>query len=157
MHRKSTASTLARLIGTWFGCGLSPVAPGTVGTLGALPLFWFMRKLDAPLYWGAVVLISALGIWASEVVARDTGSKDPQLVVIDEVAGVLISLGFVLHGGFIAWGVAVILFRVFDIWKPLWIRNAERAKPPGLGIMLDDLVAGAVAGVLTMLFVRVLG
>src|SRR5690606_21454131 len=105
---------LALLIGQWFGTGLSPVGPGTVGSAGALPLFWLMRDLNVFLYWGLTFLISGVGIVISQRCSEVLGEKDPSSVVIDEVAGVLIALGLVQHGPLWLLGMAWILFRVFD-------------------------------------------
>lgn len=135
----------ATVIATWFGCGLSPIAPGTVGTLGALPL-WLAVRGGGRLAIGAAALAAALvGAWAAGVVARERGTDDPQIVVIDEVAGVLVALAAAppTAPGAVA---AVLLFRVFDIAKPFPVRQAERL-PGGWGIMADDLVAGAVAAI----------
>jgi phosphatidylglycerophosphatase A len=141
-------------LSTWFGCGYAKKAPGTVGSLGALPLFALLQygvPNSAFLYWAVVVALCALGTLAADRFARATGTKDPQQVVIDEVAGVLIALGFVRSGGPLALAVAWVLFRALDILKPWPISLAEKAKPPGLGIMLDDLVAGFFAGLAALL------
>ncbi|MBX3208685.1 MAG: phosphatidylglycerophosphatase A [Labilithrix sp.] len=141
---------VARVLATWFGCGLSPIAPGTVGTLGALPL-WYAVRGGGPLVVLAVaVLVTLVGVWSAGVVARASGVKDPQLVVIDEVAGVLVALAAApptTRGVF----AAVVFFRLFDMTKPFPARRAEKL-PGGWGIVLDDVVAGLQAA----LVVRVL-
>ncbi|MEO8214824.1 MAG: phosphatidylglycerophosphatase A, partial [Myxococcales bacterium] len=117
------------------------VAPGTVGTLGALPLYLLIRD-GGPVVVGAVAaLVTAVGIWAAGRVARRLGKKDPQIVCIDEVAGVLITLLPAPHTtvGLIA---GVVLFRLFDQFKPWPARLAERRLPGGFGIVLDDVFAG---------------
>lgn len=134
---------LAHILATWFGCGLSPVAPGTVGTLGALPLWWLLRGSGAFAVLGAAALVTIIGIWSSGVVATASRTKDPQRVVIDEVAGVLVALGASPQDIRSA-AIAVALFRVFDILKPFPARRAERL-PGGWGIVLDDVVAGIQA------------
>jgi phosphatidylglycerophosphatase A len=139
---------LARLISTWFGCGYSPVAPGTVGTVGALPLVYALSRLGTVPYWVGTLVITLLGVWASGRYARDRGEKDPGSAVIDEVSGTLIAIGFVLGAGWLAIIAAVLLFRVFDIWKPGPINTAQNL-PGGLGIMADDILAGLAAGALT--------
>jgi phosphatidylglycerophosphatase A len=106
---------IAFVLGTWFGCGLSKIAPGTVGSLGALPLHFALSRLSQVEHWSAVVLISLVGIWASHRVSVVLGQKDPQRVVIDEVAGVLIAMGAVRSFGPMAIAVAFALFRLFDI------------------------------------------
>jgi phosphatidylglycerophosphatase A len=135
--------TIARVIATWFGCGRSPVAPGTVGTLGALPL-WFAVRGGGP----KAVLVTAaamtlIGVWAAGVFAAERGAKDPQEVVVDEVAGVLVALT-AAPPSFAGTALAVVLFRVFDITKPFPTRHAEQL-PGGWGIVLDDVVAGMQA------------
>ncbi len=143
---RTSLDRLALLLGQWFGTGLSPVGPGTVGSVGALPLFWIMRDLHVFLYWGLTVVISGLGILISQRCSEVLGEKDPSSVVIDEVAGVLIALGLVQHGPLWLLGLAWILFRVFDIAKPGLIYRAQYWSPAGVGIMIDDVIAGAVAG-----------
>ena len=138
---------VARVIATWFGCGYSPIAPGTVGTLGALPFAYGLSTLGPVPYWAGTVAATAGGVWASERMARDLGVKDPQSVVIDEVAGTLIAVGLALPLGPWAALAAVALFRFFDIVKPGPIDTAQKL-PGGLGIMADDVLAGIVAGLL---------
>jgi phosphatidylglycerophosphatase A len=142
---------IAYALATWFGCGLSPVAPGTVGTLGALPL-WFAVRGGGPLViFATAVVVTLVGVWSAGVVARRSGAKDPQFVVIDEAAGVLLALAGSPEStrGAIA---AVVLFRLFDMTKPFPARRAERL-PNGWGIVLDDVVAGVQAAIA----VRLLG
>lgn len=140
---------MALLIGQWFFTGRAPVGPGTVGSAGALPLFFLMRSLSVPIYWALTVGISLLGIAVSERCAKILGEKDPSSVVIDEVAGVLIALGVVRHGPLWVLGLAWVLFRALDIAKPWVIDRVQYLSPPGLGIMADDLLAGLVAGLLS--------
>lgn len=131
---------LARTLATWFGCGLSPIAPGTVGTIGALPL-WFLVRGAGPIgVLATAIVVTLVGVWSAGVVAQKSGLKDPQTVVIDEVAGVLVALTFAPQT---SRGVAcaVLLFRLFDITKPFPARRAEKL-PGGWGIVLDDIVAG---------------
>jgi phosphatidylglycerophosphatase A len=147
---------VANLVATWFGCGLSPVAPGTVGSLGTIPLYLLLRSSPALVYWGSVALVIALGTWAAQRVAESRGDKDPQRVVVDEVAGVLIAAGFVRERE-LGWQLAALVgFRVFDIWKPGPIRRAESLPPIGFGIMADDLLAGLVAGLIVFSLASVL-
>ncbi|HVH43505.1 MAG TPA: phosphatidylglycerophosphatase A [Labilithrix sp.] len=136
---------LAQVLATWFGCGLSPVAPGTVGTLGALPLWFAVRGGGPVAVLGTAVVVTLVGVWSGGVVARSSGIKDPQRVVIDEVAGVLVALAATPPT---ARGVAaaVLLFRVFDMTKPFPARRAEKL-PGGWGIVIDDVVAGFQAAV----------
>ena len=140
------ARLLAHGLATWFGCGLSPRAPGTVGSLGAVPLHLLLARAPAPLHAAAVLLLSAAGTWAAQRYATTSGEDDPQRVVIDEVAGTLIAMGLVRNAPASIQLAALVAFRVFDIWKPGPIRRVEHVQPAGVGIMLDDLLAGACAG-----------
>ena len=130
------------LLATWFGCGYAPVAPGTVGTLGALPLYLILRPFGAWLVLASAVVLTFVGVWSASIVLLRTGLADPQVVVIDEVAGVL----FVLAASPpTAIGVvsSVALFRLFDVLKPWPAFVAERALPRGWGVVFDDVFAGA--------------
>lgn len=143
----SAARRTAYVLGTWFGTGKFPVAPGTVGSLGAVPLHWLLRTTH-PLVHAAVVLgVTGVGIWAAQRIAEDKGDDDPSLVVIDEVAGTLLAMGLVRSRSLAIQLAALGLFRLFDIWKPGLIGKAEHLEPPGVGIMADDLVAGVLAGI----------
>jgi len=148
---------VAFVIGTWFGCGESPKAPGTVGSIGAVPVHLLLVTLPVTYHWAVIALITALGIWASQRISDALGQKDPQRVVVDEVAGVLIAMACVRTAPAAAAAAAFVLFRFFDITKLGPVGMAERAKPAGLGIMADDLVAGAIAGILARLGVMALG
>jgi phosphatidylglycerophosphatase A len=137
--RRSAAWTLA----TWFGCGLAPYAPGTVGALGAIPLYWLAIRGGRAGVGAAAVAVTLVGVWAASVVARELGKKDPQLVVVDEVAGMLVTM---LPMELLSWravAVGFVLFRVLDIAKPWPVRDFERF-PGGWGIVLDDVVAGVI-------------
>lgn len=140
------AALPARLLATWFGCGHSPKAPGTVGSLGAVPLHFALCTLGPLPHAAAIVTLSALGVWASNEIARAEGIEDPQTVVIDEVCGTLIAMGMVSSGSIGIRVLALALFRVFDIWKPGPIDSAQRLEPAGVGIMADDVLAGLAAG-----------
>ena len=140
------AALPARLLATWFGCGLSPIAPGTVGSLGAVPLHFALAALGPLPHAAAVAGLSLAGIWASNRVAEAEGVEDPQKVVIDEVCGTLIAMGMVSGAGFGIRLLALGLFRVLDITKPGPIDSVQRLEPAGVGIMADDLLAGVVAG-----------
>lgn len=133
-------------ISVFFGSGLAPVAPGTFGSIAAMalwgPLVWFSP------HWGLILLASLLvfllGIPASAAGARAFGTDDPGHVVIDEVAG----LGLALVVAQPVWWHLVLgfaLFRFFDIVKPWPVAWADRRVHGGLGIMLDDMIAGAYA------------
>jgi phosphatidylglycerophosphatase A len=151
MPGQVSGSRTASVIATWFGCGLAPRAPGTVGSLGAVPLHLLLRLLPVEAHVALVLATLAGGTWAAHHYALDRGQKDPQSVVIDEVAGSLLALGLVRDHSFWLQLLALALFRLFDIWKPGPIRQAERLSPTGVGIMADDVLAGLLAGGLAAL------
>ncbi|MEX2262522.1 MAG: phosphatidylglycerophosphatase A [Bryobacteraceae bacterium] len=138
---------VAVLIATWFGCGYSPVAPGTAGALAALLIAWPLADLTGwhPL-WLAVVSLAAMpvSVWASTITARKMARKDPGVVVVDEVLGQWMALSGAAVLSARAWVLAFLLFRLFDIWKPWPIRRLE-ALPEGWGIVADDIAAGIYA------------
>jgi len=138
----SPRTRVAYVLATWFGCGYTPYAPGTAGTLGAVPLYLVLRPYGLAVVLGVALVLTVVGIWAADIVAKHSGLKDPQLVVIDEVAGVLCTLAFAppTWTGVV---VGVVLFRLFDQFKPWPARAAERKLPGGYGIVLDDIAAGA--------------
>ena len=144
IFRKSDISEKTALVlSTWFGTGLLPGAPGTFGTVAAIPLAVGMTYLGI----GPRVLIFAVvvtvAIWASDQSQRLLGHNDPSAVVIDEVAGFLLTM-FLLPLSWLNLGIGFIFFRFFDILKPYPIRHLERLKG-GFGIVMDDLVAGIYA------------
>jgi phosphatidylglycerophosphatase A len=141
-------SRSATWLATWFGCGLSPRAPGTVGSLGTLPLHLLLCEAPLTLHAAAIAVLLVTGTWAAQRYASERGEKDPQRVVIDEVIGTLLALGCVRHEALWLQGLAFLLFRLFDIWKPGPIRRVERWQPTGVGIMADDVLAGLCAGAL---------
>jgi phosphatidylglycerophosphatase A len=146
-----SSERLATALATWFGCGKSKIAPGTVGTIGALPLHVLLSALGPVPYLAAIAGITAAGTWAAQREAERLGVEDPQSVVVDEVAGVLIALFMTLGRTRRARVMAVILFRVFDIWKPGPIDSIQHMKPEGVGIMVDDVAAGVLAGLVARL------
>jgi phosphatidylglycerophosphatase A len=143
-----SALSLAYPLGTWFGLGRAPKAPGTVGSLGAIPLHLLLCRVSPALHVASVLVSSVVGVWAAQKIADEEEEKDPSHVVIDEVAGTLIAMGLVRTRSLGVQLAAFALFRLLDITKPGPIGSAEQAQPAGLGIMLDDLLAGLVAGLL---------
>jgi phosphatidylglycerophosphatase A len=135
----------AWLIATFFGVGFLPKMPGTWGS-GATVLLWALaaRYLPAPYQFPvalAVVCAAIIaGIPAASIVCRETERKDPQIVVIDEVAGQMITL-LLVPLGWKAFLAGFILFRVFDMWKPFPLRRLEQL-PEGSGVVMDDVGAG---------------
>jgi phosphatidylglycerophosphatase A len=139
---------LAFWIATWFGCGYMPKAPGTAGAAAGVVIAWILHAYTgAPGVWMAylAVLFTLPAVWASDVVANSVasqgGKKDPQIVVVDEVLGVWVTLAGATALNWKSWLLAFGLFRLFDIWKPQPVRWFERL-PGGLGIVADDVMAG---------------
>lgn len=129
------------LIAFGFGAGLAPKAPGTVGTLVGVALYLILSMLPDVLYVLIVAGLFAAGIWAVGTVAGELGSDDPPAIVWDEVVGFLIAMIAAPAG--IMWIIAgFALFRAFDIYKPWPIAGFEGRFKGGLGIMLDDVMAG---------------
>lgn len=122
------------------------MAPGTVGSLGAVPLHFALSALSPLPHAAAVVGLSLAGTWAANRVAAAEGVEDPQSVVIDEVCGTLIAMGLTSRSGLGVQLLALALFRLLDITKPGPIDSVQRLQPPGVGIMADDLLAGCAAG-----------
>ena len=144
------------MLATWFGAGLLPIAPGSWGSLAALPFAWAIAGL-----WGAAGLAVAaaiaflVGWWAAATVARASAAEDPGAIVIDEVAAQWLVL-LAAPPAPLPYALAFLLFRIFDIWKPWPARWADRHVKGGLGIMLDDFFA-AVYAVLSLLALLALG
>ena len=140
-------------IATGFACGLSPMAPGTVGSLVALIPWLALRQLGWPLY--LVVLLAAfmLGVWGCAWAVRRTGVDDPGFAVWDEFVGQWIALlPLVVAPRPWLWILCgFILFRLFDIWKPWPVSWADRTVKGGFGVMLDDVLAGGYAAVVLWL------
>jgi len=137
----------ANLISTWFGCGYSPKAPGTAGSLAALAIGIVLHQYAGFAQWQFALLAALVflpAVWAAGVTARSSGLRDPQFVVIDEVIGLWIALAGALSYNWKSYLGAFALFRLFDIWKPPPVRQLE-AVPGGWGINLDDVMAGVYA------------
>ncbi len=127
-----------------FGLGAAPVAPGTFGTLAALPFFWLMSPLALPAYLAVLLVLGLVGIWLCHVTSRDLGVHDHSGIVWDEIVGYLITLAAAPPGW--EWLLAgFVLFRFFDILKPWPISWLDKQVHGGLGIMLDDVLAGIFA------------
>jgi phosphatidylglycerophosphatase A len=151
--RRTPQLMLATVIATFFGAGFVPRAPGTAGAAAAIPLAWLLDRWGPPSYWLALVAVVGLGIWAADVYDEAWGTHDARVIVVDEAAGILLTLAFVPRSpanlvlGFL-------LFRLFDIWKPWPVRWVDRHVGGGLGSMLDDLLAAAYAAALLLVVHR---
>ena len=134
----------ARAIATLFGVGYVRYAPGTAASIIALPVAWVLAMAGGRLLvLLAGILVLAIGAWASEIYAAETHKFDPSECVIDEVAGQWIACAFAPLS-LIAYALAFLLFRVFDVLKPWPIRYLERLHG-GIGIMADDVAAALIA------------
>ena len=132
------------LIAVGFGSGLSPWAPGTAGTLAAIIFYWFMQNLSLPAYAGITLVVIIAGCWVCGYATQKLGVDDHPGVVIDEFAGFFITM-FAVPAGW-QWLLAgFILFRFFDAVKPWPISWLDKNIKGGIGVMLDDVVAGLVS------------
>ena len=138
----------AALIATCFGAGLVPWAPGTVASALALPLAWLLRTYTGTLGLAiATLALIVIGIWAAGAYERRTGGRDSSAFVVDEVAGQWVAL-LLVPPTVALYAVGFVLFRLFDVVKPWPIGLLDRRVKGGLGVMLDDIVAGTLAAVL---------
>jgi len=134
-----------------FGSGLLPKAPGTWGTLAALPVYLLIAPYSITIYLIITLILFLLGVWVCDNASTKLGVHDYKGIVWDEVVGYLITMTTVPVG--IGWMLAgFILFRLFDIVKPFPISIIDKRIKGGFGIMLDDLVAGVFAGFILQLF-----
>ena len=145
-EKRGPLSAAAFVIATAFGSGYSPIVPGTAGSAVGLLLFWPMSRL-APVWLAlAAAALFFVGAVAASHVARTSGTKDPSIVVIDEVQGMWTTLLFLPFTPLVA-ALAFVAFRVMDVLKPIPARQLE-GLPGGWGIMADDLMAGIYANLL---------
>ena len=157
-HPNGRAALWAELVGTFFGLGRMKPGPGTWGSAGASVSWYLLARYVFPAHlWiaaaaGYALLATAIGIPAATAIARASGRKDPQHVVIDEVAGQMITL-IAAPVNWKATLAGFILFRAFDITKPWPIRSLEKL-PEGTGIVVDDLGAGVYALIILQLLLH---
>jgi phosphatidylglycerophosphatase A len=144
-------------LATGFGAGLSPLAPGTAGSLVALLPWLALRELPLGMHLAVLALMFGAGVWASAWVVRTLQIADPGIVVVDEFVGqwvALLPLLFVQHAAL--WILpGFILFRIFDVWKPWPVSWADRRVKGGLGVMLDDVLAGVYAAAVLAVMLRI--
>jgi phosphatidylglycerophosphatase A len=146
----------AHLLALGFGTGLAPFAPGTFGTLVAIPLAWWLRGYGDLLFLGAIAVLFVIGIWACEVTSRNLGVADAGAIVWDEVVAFLLVLFFVGDDR-VRVAFAFLAFRLFDIVKPPPIRQLDAALTNGFGIMADDIVAAGYALLVFAVWQRLFG
>ncbi|MAW88189.1 MAG: phosphatidylglycerophosphatase A [Phyllobacteriaceae bacterium] len=149
-----------KLIATGFGAGYSPLAPGTMGAALACLILWLLHIWQPESFSGnwsvahwlldLILLFGGLGVAATDALADEWG-HDPSKVVVDEMVGLWVAmLGIPVTWQWLL--AAFVLFRIFDIWKPLVIKRAE-ALPGGWGVMADDVLAGIYSAALLHLFI----
>lgn len=132
-----------------FGSGLAKKAPGTFGTLAAVPIYIALAQTNIWIYSVVSVLCSVVGVWICGIAAEKLGEHDFGGIVWDEIAGLLITMWFVVF----SWQnllLGFVLFRAFDIIKPWPIKWIDQKVSGGFGIMLDDVIAGVFAGLVLM-------
>ena len=134
-----------------FGTGLAPVAPGTIGSLPGVLLFWLTLDFGLYVQLGIAFALAVFGVWLCGESARRIGVHDHGGIVWDEIAGMYLTL-MVAPFSVAGWVLAFVLFRVMDIVKPWPIRDLDHRLGGGVGIMLDDLVAALYAAVLLGLY-----
>ena len=141
------------LLALGFGAGLAPKLPGTAGTVVGVLFYLMLQHLPVLYYTGVLVVLIISGIWICGRTARDLGVHDHPAIVYDEIVGYLVTMCMAPSGWL--WIVSgFILFRLFDIWKPWPICWLDRRITGGLGVMLDDLVAGVVAALILQFMFR---
>lgn len=141
---------IIKILATGFGAGLSPVAPGTAGTLIGILMCLICYPLDWPFRLLFVVAISALSIYVAGQAETLYGKTDDQRIVIDEIAGFQVAMLPVAITG-LHLCLAFVLFRIFDIWKPFPLEHFQKFHG-GWGVVADDLGAGVYAGLILFLF-----
>lgn len=143
------ASALAVVLATWFGCGLTPIGPGTAGSAAAVLIAVALHGWAglAP-FWFAILAAALIppGVWSAGAVARALNRTDPGIVVVDEVIGQWITIAGAGALNLRSWIAAFVLFRLFDIWKPPPVRRLEKLHG-GAGIVADDVMAGVYGAV----------
>lgn len=160
ISRRPDASFLvahpAHFIALGFGAGLSPRAPGTVGTAVALALCWVLEPVLSPLVIAFLAVpLFFVGVWACGVAGQNLGVEDHGAFVWDEFVAFL-PLAALASGSLGLQALAFALFRLFDIWKPFPIRQIEARLKGGMGVMFDDLVAACYAYLAFAIFVIVM-
>lgn len=134
-----------------FGSGLAPKAPGTLGTLVGLPLFWLISSYTLQTQLLIMTALFLIGIYFCDKTGRDLGMADHGAIVWDEIVAMMLVLTITPPTVFF-WFIAFLLFRLFDIWKPYPICYADAKLKNGFGVMLDDLLA-AIYAILVMQFI----
>lgn len=145
----------AHFIALGFGSGLGPIAPGTWGTLAAIPIYWLLALAFPPLVIAFLAIpLFFVGVWACDVTGRALGDPDHGAMVIDEIVAFL-PLAAVSSAAWWLQAIAFFLFRIFDVWKPFPIRMLEQNVKGGMGTMIDDVFAAFYAYIVFVIFIVV--
>jgi phosphatidylglycerophosphatase A len=135
---------LALVLAKGFGAGSVPVAPGTAGTAVAIPLTFLTAGMSTPAYLALCVAVTAVAIWAADRADIVMGTHDSGSIVVDEIAGYMVTMAWVDRGDWILLAAGFVVFRVADVVKPWPARWLERCVPGGAGVVLDDVAAGLI-------------
>jgi len=135
---------LALILASNGGLGYAPVVPGTFGTLAGIPAFWLLAELAPAGYLLAVAAVTGVAVWAAGEAGRHYGVADDRRIVIDELAGYLVTIAFLPWSWTTAW-LGFAWFRVFDILKPPPVGWIDRHYKNGFGVVFDDVAAGVYA------------
>ena len=150
-QRRALLSTPAGWLACGFGSGLAPVAQGTFGSLAAILPWLLLRQLSLPLNLLIIAIGFVIGVWACDVAGRKLGVDDHRSLVWDEFVGQWIALLPALLAPWWAIVIGFALFRLFDVWKPWPIGYLDRHLKGGLGVMMDDVIAGLFAAIVLKL------
>ena len=142
-----------RMMATGLGTGLSPAAPGTVGTLVGIPLYLVFIRFPWPVALLSIVAFALFSVYISQEAELIYREKDPGRIVIDEIAGFQVTM-FLIAPTFWSIVAGFLLFRIFDIIQPFPIRLCERRFPGGYGVVGDDIAAGVYANIILVFFVQ---
>ena len=152
-RQSNLSGKVALSLSTWIGTGLLPVMPGTFGTLAAVPLILLLDNLGAIYKLLTLMTAIAIAIWASGMHQKLLDQSDPREIVIDEVAGFLLTMLF-LPCSWLTISLGFIFFRFFDILKPYPIKQLEKLRG-GFGVVIDDLAAGLYANIIVRIILLI--
>jgi len=155
-QRRLLLATPAGWMACGFGSGLAPFAQGTFGSLAAILPWLILRLLPTQLYVFVIVVAFTVGVWACGVAGRAVGVDDHRSIVWDEFVGMWIALIPAVSEGWWSVVIGFVLFRVFDVWKPWPIRLLDRRLKGGVGVMVDDVVAGVFAAIVLAIVLNAL-
>lgn len=151
---KKFLKKLSELISTWFWVGKLPRAPGTWGTLAAVPIVYILSLTGSVAYMVATLVFVFVGVFAADIYEKSLGQHDSSEIVIDEVVGYLIAMTWLP----MTWQsvlLGFLIFRFFDIFKPFPISWLDQKINGGLGVMIDDIAAGVITNIiLQMLYTK---